>query len=118
IYACDHYVFPEFKLGNIHTVTIKEINESQANQQFGEKKKHSLSQDCLRCEFRSVCHGGCPKHRFAFSSSGKPDQNYLCHGYKTFFSYSAPYIDLMKKLYQAGHSPAAIMQIIKNKESQ
>ncbi len=118
IYACDHYVFPEFKLGNIHTTTIKEINESLANQQFGEKKKHSLSQDCLRCEFRSVCHGGCPKHRFAFSSSGKPDQNYLCHGYKTFFSYSAPYIDLMKKLYQAGHPAAAIMQIIKNKESQ
>lgn len=117
IYACDHYVFPEFKLGNIHDTSIKEINESTANQQFGLNKKTTLSKDCLNCEHLNVCNGGCPKHRFSLSSSAKPEQNYLCTGYKTFFSYSAPYMELMKNLYQAGHPPSAIMQIIKQKES-
>lgn len=117
IYACDHYVFPEFKLGNIHQTSIKEINQGSNNQQFGLKKKQTLSNDCLKCEHLSVCNGGCPKHRFSLSSSAKPEQNYLCTGYKTFFSYSAPYIDLMKRLYQAGHPPSEIMQIIRQKES-
>ncbi|UGA56933.1 anaerobic sulfatase maturase [Vibrio sp. VB16] len=117
IYACDHYVFPEFKLGNIHETSIKHINEGQDNRQFGLNKKQSLSNECLNCDHLHVCNGGCPKHRFALSLSKKPEQNYLCSGYKTFFSYSAPYMDLMKKLYQAGHPPSAIMQIIKKKES-
>lgn len=117
IYACDHYVFPEFKLGNIHETSIETINSSSENWQFGEKKKSTLSKDCRSCEHLNVCNGGCPKHRFAFSSSGIPDQNYLCSGYKTFFSFSAPYMDVMKKLYLSGHAPAAIMQIIKQKSS-
>lgn len=118
IYACDHYVYPEFKLGNIHKISIKEINQGKENRHFALNKQTSLSQDCLNCEFLSLCNGGCPKHRFALSSRGIPEQNYLCHGYKTFFSYSKPYMNLMKELHEAGYSPAAIMQIIKQKESQ
>ena len=89
IYACDHYVFPEFKLGNIHNVTIGEINQAEGNRAFGLNKQKTLSNDCRGCDYLSLCNGGCPKHRFALSSAGKPEQNYLCTGYKTFFSYSA-----------------------------
>ena len=116
VYACDHYVFPEFKLGNIHKNSIKEINESQGNYQFGMNKQQTLSNDCLSCEHLNVCNGGCPKHRFELSSSAKLEQNYLCAGYKTFFSYSAPFMNIMKNLYQSGKPPSAIMQIIKKKE--
>ncbi len=118
MYTCDHYVFPEYKLGNIHQISIKEVNQGNENRDFGLDKKQSLSSDCRSCEHLPVCNGGCPKHRFSFSSSGKPDQNYLCAGYKTFFSYSKPYMTLMKELYDAGYALDAIMQIIAQKESQ
>jgi len=118
IYACDHYVFAEFKLGNIHEISIKEINQSKENQEFGLSKQQTLSKDCLNCEYLNLCNGGCPKHRFSLSSSMKPEQNYLCFGYKTFFSYASPYMDLMKKLYQAGRPATDIMKIIKDTESQ
>ncbi|PSU36011.1 anaerobic sulfatase maturase [Photobacterium lutimaris] len=118
VYSCDHYVYPEYKLGNINETTITQMNNSESNRLFGLAKSDTLSGDCRRCEFRSLCHGGCPKHRFAISSSGKPDQNYLCAGYKAFFHYSSPYMALMKKLYLNQYPPAAIMQIIQKKESQ
>ncbi|MGF1703680.1 anaerobic sulfatase maturase [Photobacterium makurazakiensis] len=118
IYSCDHYVYPEYKLGNIHQTSLKAMNMSVENAQFGQAKMTSLSNDCQQCEYKSLCNGGCPKHRFSLSSAGKPEQNYLCQGYKTFFSYSAPYMELMKKLHLHGYPPAAIMDIIKKKESQ
>lgn len=116
IYACDHYVYPEFKLGNIHQISISEVNEHPINREFGLNKKLTLSQDCRSCDYLTLCNGGCPKHRFAFSSSGKPDQNYLCAGYKTFFSFSAPYMKLMRDLMEGGHPPSAIMKLIAKKE--
>ncbi|MCQ1058852.1 anaerobic sulfatase maturase [Photobacterium sp. DNB23_23_1] len=118
LYNCDHYVYPEYKLGNIRQTSIIEMNRSDRNRLFSMAKYDTLSEDCRRCEFLSLCHGGCPKHRFAISSSGKPNQNYLCAGYKAFFQYSSPYMALMKKLYQNNYPPAAIMQIIQKKESQ
>lgn len=118
VYSCDHYVYPEYKLGNINETTITQMNNSESNRLFGLAKSDTLSVDCRRCEFRALCHGGCPKHRFAISSSGRPDQNYLCAGYKAFFKYSSPYMALMKKLYLNQYPPAAIMQIIQKKESQ
>ena len=118
MYACDHYVYPEFKLGNIHQTDIDTINHSEANRHFAQQKQRTLSRDCQQCPYLSLCHGGCPKHRFALSSAAKPEQNYLCAGYKTFFAYSAPYLALMKQLYLDGHPPAAIMTIIARKEQQ
>ncbi|AJR05966.1 anaerobic sulfatase maturase [Photobacterium gaetbulicola] len=118
LYSCDHYVYPEYKLGNIHESTIAEMNRSDANRRFGAAKSDSLCEDCRRCECRPLCHGGCPKHRFAISASGKPDLNYLCPGYKAFFHYASPYLAMMKKLYLHNYPPAAIMQIIQKKESQ
>ncbi|VFS89171.1 Anaerobic sulfatase-maturating enzyme [Raoultella terrigena] len=64
LYNCDHYVYPEHKLGNIHQNSIHELNHSERAIAFGEAKETTLTADCRRCEFRPVCHGGCPKHRF------------------------------------------------------
>ncbi len=116
VYACDHYVYPEHKLGNIHRESIDQINQSKANQKFGLAKQQSLSKHCLECPFLSLCNGGCPKHRFALSSSAKPEQNYLCKGYKTFFAYSQPYFQLIHKLQRAGYPHGAVMDIINKKE--
>lgn len=118
LYACDHYVYPEFKLGNIHQSDINTLNHSDDNKHFAQQKQRSLSRDCQQCAYLSLCNGGCPKHRFALSQAAKPEQNYLCAGYKTFFAYSAPYLSLMKQLYLDGHPPAAIMEIIARKEQQ
>ncbi|KOO15111.1 anaerobic sulfatase maturase [Vibrio xuii] len=116
VYACDHYVYPEHKLGNIHSETIEQINHSTANRKFGDAKQTKLSQDCRNCPYLDLCNGGCPKHRFALSSAAKPEQNYLCAGYKTFFAYSQPYFQLINKLHKAGYPHAAVMDIINKKE--
>ncbi len=116
VYACDHYVYPEFKLGNIAQTSINELNQSQANHDFANAKHQRLSRDCRSCEFLTLCNGGCPKHRFALSSDNKPEQNYFCHGYQTFFAYSKPYFQLMKQLHEVGYPPFAIMDIIAQKE--
>ena len=116
IYACDHYVYPEFKLGNIHATAISTINQSIESHGCGQSKQTSLSNDCLNCPYLSLCNGGCPKHRFGLSSAAKPEQNYLCRGYKTFYRYSQPYFQLMKKLHESGYPTTALMDIIKRKE--
>ncbi|WP_036817315.1 anaerobic sulfatase maturase, partial [Photobacterium sanctipauli] len=82
VYSCDHYVYPEHKLGNLHQTTLKAINHSKENLHFGQAKQSTLSIDCQQCEYRSLCNGGCPKQRFSLSSAGKPEHNYLCAGYK------------------------------------
>ncbi len=118
IYQCDHYVYPEFTRGNIHHTRLKDINTSEENKRFALNKAQSLSSDCQQCDYRSLCHGGCPKQRFSLSSARKPEQHYLCQAYKQFFAYSTPYLQLMKKLLLKGHPPAAIMTIVAKKEAQ
>ncbi|WEM45515.1 anaerobic sulfatase maturase (plasmid) [Photobacterium sp. DA100] len=115
LYNCDHYVFPEHKLGNIHINSIKVMNSSKKAIAFGQDKELSLSQDCLDCTFRNACNGGCPKHRFALSSKGKLEQNYLCPAYKSFFHHSAPYLRLMYELYKNGEDIRSIMAIRKQR---
>lgn len=116
LYACDHYVYPEFKLGNIAQTSLSQLNQSHTNLNFAQAKQEKLSQECRSCQYLSLCHGGCPKHRFALSNANRAEQNYLCKGYKTFFSYSAPYFHLMKQLHEAGYPAFAIMDIIAQKE--
>lgn len=100
LYQCDHYVYPDYKLGNVHHTPLQVLNQSQAAVHFGEKKRDFLPEDCLSCAVRSLCHGDCPKHRI---SQGK---SYLCSSYKTFFTHSAPYMKTMSHLL-AQHRPAA-----------
>lgn len=110
LYNCDHFVYPEHLLGNIHQQTIEEMNNSEQAIAFGQTKRDTLTPDCRRCDFRFVCHGGCPKHRFAVSPTGHPGQNYLCAGYKNFFQHITRYMNVWREILADGYPPATIMQ--------
>ncbi len=110
LYNCDHFVYPEHLLGNIHQQSIEEMNNSEQAIAFGQAKRDTLTPDCRRCDFRFVCHGGCPKHRFAVSPTGHPGHNYLCAGYKHFFQHITRYMNVWREILADGYPPAAIMQ--------
>ena len=114
IYSCDHFVFPEYRLGNIHTDSITGMMYSQRQTDFGRAKRDSLPGQCRQCQWRFACNGGCPKDRFRNTSSGEHGLNYLCAGYRQFFSHVAPYMDFMKHELQNQRPPANIMQNINN----
>ena len=116
VYSCDHFVFPEYKLGNLYTNTLVEMMYSDKQTQFGEAKSKTLPSQCKECEFLFACNGECPKNRFAFTSTAEPGLNYLCKGYYKFFKHVAPYMDFMKKELMNERSPANVMEWIKESE--
>jgi uncharacterized protein len=111
VYACDHYVFPEYKLGNIYTKTITEMMYSPAQMKFGSDKSDTLPAQCKTCEYLFACNGECPKNRFLQTATGEAGLNYLCKGYKKFFRHVAPYMDYMKKELLAERPPANVMKV-------
>lgn len=106
IYQCDHYVFPQYNLGNLHNIPLSEINQSPTAIRFGENKHRLLVQDCRVCSVRHLCQGDCPKHRI---SQGK---SYLCHSYYRFFTHTAPYMKVMRDLLARRRSPTEIMKLL------
>lgn len=110
VYSCDHFVFPEYKLGNIYQKNLIDMMFSDKQLKFGEAKKSTLTEQCRNCEFLFACHGECPKNRFASSEDGEPGQNYLCSGYHRFFKHVAPYMDFMKQELQHQRPPANVME--------
>ncbi len=109
VYTCDHFVFPEYKLGNIHQQTLVEMLYGEKQTRFGRMKEETLPTQCRECEFLFACNGECPKNRFARTASGEPGLNYLCRGYKQFFSHVAPYMDFMKNELMHQRPPANVM---------
>ena len=112
IYSCDHFVFPEYKLGNIHERTIVEMIASERQYEFGLAKRQSLPAQCRECRFTDICNGECPKNRFMRTSTGEPGLNYLCEGYYRFFDHVAPYMDFMKAELEAHRAPANVMKVV------
>jgi uncharacterized protein len=110
LYSCDHFVEPAYKLGNIHEKPIKELANSPFQETFGRDKSAKLPDYCRRCEFLSACHGACPKDRFLHAPGGQPGLNYLCAGFKLFFSHVDPYMKFMADELRAGRPAASIMQ--------
>jgi uncharacterized protein len=110
VYSCDHYVYPEYKLGNINDRTLIEMMYSEKQQAFGAAKYDSLPQQCLNCRYLFACHGECPKNRIAKTASGEAGLNYLCTGYYKFFDHVAPCMDFMKRELMNKRPPANIMQ--------
>ena len=111
VYNCDHYVYPEHKLGNIHEIKIKEMNSSDQNIEFGLNKKKT-SKDCETCKYDFLCYGGCPKHRIIFSSNGIKNHNYFCESYYAFFSYSEPFMVAMKELVNRGYPAKKLKELL------
>ncbi|HET7103465.1 MAG TPA: anaerobic sulfatase maturase, partial [Terracidiphilus sp.] len=118
IYSCDHFVYPEHKLGNITQAALKDLVTSAQQKKFGEDKRDSLPRMCRECEVRFACNGECPKHRFLTTPDGEPGLNYLCEGYKHFFKHINPYMNFMAEDLRAGRAPANIMQIVGKAETE
>lgn len=114
VYSCDHFVFPQYKLGNIYTQTLIEMLYSEQQIQFGLNKYEALPQQCKECDFLFACNGECPKNRFIKTDNGEPGLNYLCKGYYQFFKHVSPYMDFMKNELLNKRPPANIMSAIKN----
>lgn len=114
VYSCDHFVFPEYKLGNIRDNTLTEMMYSEHQRAFGQNKYRSLPQQCKSCHYLFACHGECPKNRFSETAQGEPGLNYLCQGYYRFFEHVAPYMDFMKRELTAHRPPSNVMDAIKN----
>ena len=109
VYSCDHFVFPEYRLGNIRQQSLTEMLYGERQQQFGRSKRTSLPRQCRECRFLFACHGECPKNRFVKDKYGEHGLNYLCKGYQQFFAHVAADMDFMKAELDAGRSPANIM---------
>ena len=103
VYSCDHFVFPEYLLGNIHHDTITSMMYSERQRLFGQAKRTALPHQCLSCQWLFVCNGGCPKDRFA------GELNYLCQDFRQFFAHVAPYMDFMKEELLHQRPPANVM---------
>lgn len=113
LYSCDHFVFPEYRLGNIYSKSLVSMMYSDEQLKFGNDKYNTLPQQCRECDMLFVCYGECPKNRFAKDRYGNKGLNYLCEGYYVFFQHVAPYMDFMKQELLAGGAPANVMEWIK-----
>lgn len=111
VYSCDHFVFPEYRLGNIYQKTLVEMMYSKEQIEFGKAKYESLPDQCRKCDFLFACNGGCPKDRFVMTADSQPGLNYLCEGYDHFFRHVAPYMDYMKNELLCKRPPSNVMKL-------
>lgn len=118
LYSCDHYVEPDYLLGNIKETHMIELVASDKQRQFGQDKMTTLPRYCQECEVRFACHGGCPKNRFINTPDGEPGLNYLCAGYKMFFNHVNRPMTIMANLLREGRAPAEIMKLYANEDQQ
>jgi uncharacterized protein len=109
LYSCDHYVYPENKLGNTMDSPLASLAHSARQEAFGEAKDASLPRYCRECDVRFACNGECPKHRFAVTPDGESGLNYLCAGYKMFFRHVDAPMRFMAAELAAGRPPANVM---------
>ncbi len=110
LYTCDHFVEPDFLLGNINETDMIELVASPKMREFGDNKRDLLTRQCQACDVRMLCHGGCPKDRFVESREGEPGHNYLCEGLYHFFSHVRPTMNIMANLVQRNQPAARVME--------
>jgi uncharacterized protein len=109
VYACDHYVYPAYRRGNLLRDNLGDMVDGPAQRQFGQDKKESLPRYCRACAVRFACNGECPKHRFVRTPDGEPGLNYLCPAYQRFFTHIDPPMRFMSALLRAGRPAAEVM---------
>jgi uncharacterized protein len=113
VYACDHCVYPRFRLGNILADTMAGMLGRSGRCSLGATKDTALPRYCRECEVLAACRGGCPKHRFAQSYYDEPGLHYLCPGYRKFFLHIRKYLRVMAQLLENDLSPSLVMEALK-----
>ncbi|MGL5319083.1 MAG: anaerobic sulfatase-maturation protein, partial [Bacteroidales bacterium] len=116
VYACDHFVFPENKLGNIKQKSLVSMMLSEQQTRFGRAKRDTLPKQCLQCEFLQMCNGECPKNRIIKTDDGENGLNYLCQGLKHYFNHVMPYMNFMANELSCKRPPANIMAALRNSD--
>ena len=112
VYSCDHFVFPEYKLGNIRDHSLIDMLYGEQQQEFSRLKHSSLPRQSKECDMEFACHGECPKNRFMKDKYGDSGLNYLCPGYYHYYQHVAPYMDYMKQELMSQRPPSNIMKVV------
>jgi uncharacterized protein len=112
VFACDHYVYPEYRLGNVLSDELGRMVEQSVAGGFGPHKETTSPRCCRSCEVKQACWGGCPKHRFATTPQGEPGLHYLCAGYKKFFRHIRKYLRAMTTLIENDLPVSLVMQAV------
>lgn len=118
VFSCDHFVEPDYRLGNLQFIPLAEMVGSRQQYEFGQAKKTALPQYCRDCEVRFVCNGGCPKDRFIDTPDGEPGLNYLCAGFRAFFNHINRPMRMMTAELHARRAPANVMFMLAREQAE
>jgi uncharacterized protein len=110
VYSCDHFVEPDHRLGNIRDTTLQTLVASEKQRRFGQDKYDTLPTYCRECPVLFACYGECPRNRFIKTPDGEEGLNYLCAGYKAFFTHIDTPMKTMADLLRQGRYADEIMQ--------
>jgi len=113
VYACDHSVYPQYRLGNVKSDTLMDMVNESLKSGFGVMKETALPKWCMECDVLAACRGGCPKHRFLTTYYDEPGLHYLCEGYRKFFLHIRKYLRAMATLLENGYPASRVMDAIK-----
>lgn len=116
VYACDHYVYPRYRRGNILETRLVDMVDSPEQIRFGNDKADRLPKCCRECKWVFACRGACPKHRFMRARGGEWGLNYLCAGHKRFFAHVDPHLKTLAGLLRDGHPAQTIMKVMAESE--
>ena len=117
LYSCDHFVEPDYLLGNIMKRPMIELLALEKQRQFGLDKKDTLPHYCRECRFLFACNGECPKNRLIKTPNGEAGLNYLCSGYMAFFKHADRYMRIMADLLRKGQTADGIMKILSEEDA-
>lgn len=118
LYSCDHFVYPDYNLGNVHDTSIRELVATPQQRKFGTDKRDTLPKYCRECDYRFACNGGCPKHRFINTPDGEKGLNYFCKGYKMFFQNADPYLRVMAGELSRGRPASGVMAWVQQQDQE
>ena len=118
LYACDHFVEPDYLLGSIHGNAHDRSGRLGQQRKFGQDKRDCLPRYCLECDVRFACHGECPKNRFLTTPDGEPGLNHLCAGWKAFFHRANEPMQMIATLMRTGRPASEVMGIMAGKEDE
>lgn len=118
LFSCDHFVEPRHKLGNLSEIPLTAMVGSEQQHKFGSNKRDTLPRYCRECEVRFICNGGCPKDRILTTVDGETGLNYLCEGYKAFFTHIQRPMEMMAELLRQHRPPADVMYLLAKAESE